>query len=263
MTDSTPFALKIGSFLTLSGKEQSVIRRLQTRRHIFMLGHDLVYQGQHERSAYILLSGWASSYKLQPDGGRQIVDIHVPGDFLGLRSILLHKSDHNVEPVADIEVAELGMEDLLEGFARMPRLSAAILWAASRDEAMVAERLVSLGRRTAIARVAHFMLELGERLALVGQGSDAGYDCPLTQYQLADALGLSAVHANRVLRQLRLKGMMTFRDGYVAFDDRDGLVDLAGFDPAYLDQVGPLQRKIISETGPVRMATSPAPQKQV
>ncbi|MDN3720500.1 Crp/Fnr family transcriptional regulator [Roseibium salinum] len=105
---------------------------------------------------------------------------------------------------------------------------------------MVVEHLVGLGRRDADARMAHFLLELGSRLALVGMGGRAGYDCPLTQYHLADALGLSAVHVNRVLRQLRERGLVTFRNGRVTFDDYAALIDLADFDPAYLDQSGPL-----------------------
>jgi CRP-like cAMP-binding protein len=88
--------------------------------------------------------------------------------------------------------------------------------------------------------MAHFLLELGSRLTLVGLGDNTGYDCPLTQYHLADALGLSAIHVNRTLRGLREKGLMTFREGRVQFEDRRRLVALAGFDPAYLDQTGPL-----------------------
>jgi len=88
--------------------------------------------------------------------------------------------------------------------------------------------------------MAHFLLELGAMLALVGLGSKAGYDCPLTQYHLADALGLSAVHVNRVLRKLRDDGLVTFRNGRVTFDDLDRFVALADFDPAYMDHVGPL-----------------------
>jgi CRP-like cAMP-binding protein len=114
-----------------------------------------------------------------------------------------------------------------------------VLWAASRDEAMVVEHLVDLGRRDAAGRMAHFLLELGARLVLVGMGDRTGYACPLTQYHLADALGLSAVHVNRVLRQLREDGMVTFRDGFVTFDDYDRLVDFAQFDPSYMDQKGP------------------------
>lgn len=226
--------------MALTDEEAVVLDRLHQRRRRFVAGRDLVYQGQAEQSAYILCAGWVCSYKLQPDGSRQIVDFQIPGDFLGLRSILLRTSDHSFEPIVDIMAAEVHQSDLLDAFARTPRLAAAVLWAASRDEAMVVEHLVGVGRRDAEVRVAHFLLELSARLALVGLGTKAGYACPLSQYHLADALGLSSVHVNRVLRKLREQGLATFQNGYVTFDDHEGLVALAEFDPAYLDQTGPL-----------------------
>lgn len=159
---------------------------------------------------------------------------------MGLRSVLLRTSDYSFEPVVDIQAVEVPANDLLKAFAETPRLATAILWAASRDEAMVVEHLVGIGRRDADTRLAHFLLELGSRLALVGLGSNEGYDCSLTQSHLADALGLSAVHVNRILRKLRERGLVTFRDGHVTFDDHDRLVEFAEFDSAYLDQTGPL-----------------------
>jgi CRP-like cAMP-binding protein len=236
----SPLIRKLGSFVALSEGELSVLANLHHRRRTFVAGRDLVHQGQADQSAYILARGWVNSHKILPDGSKQIVDVQIPGDFLGLRSVLLHTSDHNIEPITDIEVSEVLASDLLDAFAKSPRLATAVMWAASRDEAMVVEHLVGLGRRDAYARMAHFLLELASRLALVGMGGKAGYDCPLTQYHLADTLGLSAVHVNRVLRQLREKGLVTFRDGHVAFHNYDRLVELAEFDPAYLDQEGPL-----------------------
>ncbi len=206
------------------------------------MGCDLVHQGQSDHAAYILASGWTCSYKIQPDGSRQIVDFQIPGDFLGLRSVLLQTSDHSVEPIVDIEATEVPVSEILDAFKETPRLATAILWAASRDEAMVVEHLVGLGRRDANARMAHFLLELGVRLALVGMGSRSGYFCPLTQYHLADALGLTAVHVNRVLRRLREDNLVTFRDGQVIFDNYARLVELAGFDPTYLDHTAPILR---------------------
>lgn len=240
--EMSPFARKLSAFVTLAETELDVLEQLHRRRRSFVAGRDMVYQGQSARAAYILSAGWVCSYKLQPDGTRQIVDFQVPGDFLGLRSVLLRTSDHSFEPIGDIEAAEVLAGDLLDAFARTPRLATAILWAVSRDEAMVVEHLVGIGRRGADARMAHFLLELASRLTLVGMGTRDGYDCPLTQYHLADALGLSAVHVNRVLRQLRERGLATFRDGRVTLHDHLGLVELAGFDPAYLDQEGPLLR---------------------
>ena len=139
-----------------------------------------------------------------------------------------------------MEASELTVGDLLTAFQRTPRLATAVLWAASRDEAMVVEHLAGLGRRDATERMAHFLLELCARLRLVGLADRNGYACPLSQYMLADALGLSAVHVNRVLRQLRDEGLCTFQKGRVVFNDYDGLVDLAGFDRGYLDHEGPL-----------------------
>ena len=226
--------------MALSEAEFSVLERLHERRRKFVAGRDLVHQGQSDQAAYILISGWALSYKLLANGERQIIDFQVPGDFLGLRSVLLHISDHSIEPVTDIEVTEVHVSDLLQAFSQTPRLAIAVMWAASRDEAMVVEHLVDVGRRNAAERLAHFMLELGARLALVGLGSREGFACPLTQYLLADALGLSAVHVNRVLRQLREANLLTFRDGFVRFENYDRLAEFAQFDATYLDQVGPL-----------------------
>ncbi|NBD30835.1 Crp/Fnr family transcriptional regulator [Roseovarius salinarum] len=238
--EQSPLTRKLAAFVALTEAELAVLERLHQRRRSFVAGRDMVHQGQSAQAAYILSAGWVSSYKIQADGTRQIVDFQIPGDFLGLRSVLLRTSDHSFEPIVDIEAAEVLTSDLLEAFAQMPRLATAILWAASRDEAMVVEHLVGIGRRDALARMAHYLLELGSRLALVGLGRKDGFDCPLTQYHLADALGLSAIHVNRVLRQLREAGLVTFRDGRVTFDDYGRLVGLAEFDPAYLDQSGPL-----------------------
>lgn len=239
-TNTSPLTQKLSAFVALAEAELAVLEQLHQRRRTFEAGRDLVHQGQSEQAAYILAAGWVVSYKIQPDGSRQIVDFQIPGDFLGLRSVLLHTSDHGIEPIVDIEAAEVLVSDLLQAFAETPRLATAILWAVSRDEAMVVEHLVGLGRRDADARMAHFLLELGVRLSLVGMGSKKGYACPLTQYHLADALGLSAIHVNRVLRKLREDELVTFRDGFVTFNNYEGLVKLADFDPAYLDQKRPL-----------------------
>ena len=236
----TALTRKLATFVALSDEDRAMLDRLHQRRRSFAAGVDLVHQGQPDQSAYILAKGWACSYKLLPNGARQIVDFQIPGDFLGLRSILFRTADHNIEPITPVEASEVIVTDLLEAFAKTPRLATAVLWAASRDEAMVVEHLVGIGRRNALERTAHYLLELGARLKLVGLGSNDGYDCPLSQYMLADALGLSAVHINRVLRQLREMGLLTFQKGYVNIEDFDSLVALADFDTAYLDHDGPL-----------------------
>ena len=239
---STPLVRKLSRFVALSETELSVLERLHARRRNFVAGRDLVQQGDTRQAAYILAKGWACSYKLTLEGKRQIVDFQIPGDFLGLRSVLLHVSDHTVEPITDIQVTEITATDLLEAFSNTPKLATAVLWAASRDEAMVVEHLIDIGRRDAAERVGHFLLELGSRLSHVGLGSKDGYACPLTQYLLADALGLSAIHVNRSLRQLREAGLVTLRGKHVTFNDYDRLVEFSGFEEDYLEHSGPLLR---------------------
>jgi CRP-like cAMP-binding protein len=236
----SPLTRKLSAFVALSDTELDVLARLHLRSRSFSAGCDLVYQGQSDRPAYILSVGWACSYKIQRDGSRQIIDFQIPGDFLGLRSVLLHASDYNIEPIGPIQAAEILMSDLTDAFSKTPRLATAILWAVSRDEAMVVQHLVGLGRRDSDERMAHFLLELGARLTLVGLGNKTGYACPLTQHHLGDALGMSAVHVNRVLRSLREDNLVTFREGLVTFHDYDRLSELAEFDATYLDQDGPL-----------------------
>ena len=238
----SPLARKLGAFVALFEPALAALQVFHQRRRSFEPGVDLVRQGQLGQNAYILADGWVCSYKLLPCGTRQIIDIQVPGDFLGLRSVLFRTSDHNAEAMTRVEVSEVSSNDLIGAFTTTPRLATAVLWAASRDEAMVVEHLVDIGRRNALERTAHFLLELGARLKLVGLGTNNGFACPLNQYMLADALGLSAVHINRVLRQLREEKLVTFRNGHVTFDDFEGLVELADFDTAYLDQEGPLLR---------------------
>ena len=242
MSLESPLTRKLSAFVALSDVDLETLARFYRRRRTFEPGHEMIHEGQSDAAAFIMADGWACSYKMLPDGERQIVDFQIPGDFLGLRSILFRTSDHSIEAVTRIEASVVLASDIMDAFSHAPRLATAVLWATSRDEAMVVEHLVNLGRRSAEERMAHFLLELGARLSLVGLGDRTGFDCPLTQYHLADALGLSAVHVNRVLRHLREVGLVTFQKGRVVFDDFAGLRDVARFDTAYLDQDGPLLR---------------------
>lgn len=239
MVQNSPFARKIASYVRLGDVEIQAVSDLYKRRRKFSPGLDLVHQGEIDQSAFIMADGWACSYKILADGARQIVNFQVPGDFLGVRSVLFRTSDHNVEPITVIEASEVSKADLFQTFSKTPRLATAVLWAASRDEAMVVEHLVGVGQRPASERTAHLLLELSTRLKLVGLGDKSGFACPLTQYHLADAMGLTPVHVNRVLREIREAGLMTFQNGRVTFDDYEGLIDFADFDRTYLDQDGP------------------------
>ena len=229
-------ARKLNRFAPLGRDELAALAELEARPRPVAAGTELIHERQADQRAFILQEGWACAYKLLPDGGRQVIDFRLPGDFVGLRSVLLRTADHASAAVTDLVVAEVVAREMMDLLHRMPRLGTALLWAVSRDEAMVVEHLVGIGRRSALVRTAHLLVELGLRLQLVGLGDASGYACPLNQYLLSDALGVTAIHLNRVLRQLRERGLLTFRDGQVVFHDLPRLRQLAGHHSGYLDQ---------------------------
>ena len=230
---------KLSNFIRLSPEELGCLTEIQSNPAKIAAKTELVHEGQTGHRAYILQSGWAYAYKLLPDGGKQVITFSVPGDFMGIRSILLRTSDHAFATITDAVVSVIPLPRIIEVFKAFPRLGAAILWAISRDEAIAVEHLVGLGRRQAPERVAHFFIEMGQRLQLVGLASDTKFECPLNQYLLSDALGLTAIHVNRVLRHLREQGLITVREHHVVINDVKGLIKLAGYDAGYLDQPRP------------------------
>ena len=220
---------KLNSFVELSERELLCLAELQTERVRLKSGKELVHEGQTSHMVYILQGGWACSFKVVPDGGRQIIAFPLPGDFVGLPSALLRTSDHSFSALTDVVISGVEASRMMRIFNEFPRLGAAILWAASRDQAMVVEHLVNIGRRCAVERTAHLFLEIWERLRLVGLTTDNEFACPLNQYVLADALGLTAIHVNRMLRQLRERKLLTFERSKVIILDPSGLKALAGY----------------------------------
>jgi CRP-like cAMP-binding protein len=226
--DNWVLAKKLGTYVHLHKQELACLAEIQSAPTRIARGKQLVHEGQSDHDAYILHSGWACAFKLMPDGGRQIIWFPIAGDCIGLLSVLLHTADHSISALTDVVVSRVAVSRLATILTEFPRLGAAVLWATSRDEAMLVERLVSLGRRSAIERTAHFFLELYERLRLVGLATDTEFMCPLNQYLLADALGLSAIHVNRVLRQLREQNLLTIRGREVIIQNKTALKALAG-----------------------------------
>ena len=221
---------KLSTFVRLTEKELAHLVDLQSAPFHVEKGRELVSQGEQGNVAYILQSGWGCSFKILQDGGRQIITFPVPGDCVGLRSVLLRTSDHSFSAITDAIVSRVEIPRMMQLFSEFPHVGTAILWATSRDEAITVEHLASVGRRSAIERTAHFFLELCERLRLVGLATTTEFECPLNQYELADALGLSAIHVNRVLRELREIKLMTFGDHKVTFHDRVGLMEMSGYE---------------------------------
>jgi CRP-like cAMP-binding protein len=240
-------AKKLSAFLPLSEDEHRRLSALQSRSVKVKRGKQLIQEGQTGHRMFVVQSGWACSYKILPNGGRQIISFPVPGDCVGLGHVFLRTADRSFSTLTDAVVSLVDDARILETIDDFPRLRAAILWAASCDEAMVAEHLVRLGRRSATERTAHYFLELAERLQLVGLGTVTEFNCPLRQHVLADALGLSPVHVNRVLRELRERDLLTFRGGKVRIHDLSSLKKLAGYRDGYLNarhQTGTADRRL-------------------
>ena len=227
-------AKKLSTFIPLAPNELKWLAEIQSKPLTVKRGSELVHEGQTGHKAFVVQAGWACSYKDLPNGRRQIISFPIAGDCVGLRIILLRTAAHSFSALTDVVVSPVEGERILRTITDFPRLAAALLWAASRDEAMVVEHLVNLGRRSAIERTAHFFLELAERLTLVGLAKEQEFKCPLSQHDLADALGLTAIHVNRVLRQLREQDLLTFQQGGVKIHDLSRLRKLAGFQGGYL-----------------------------
>ncbi len=236
MTADTPFVRRVNRFIRLSPDEIDYLECLQADRCQVAGRTELVCQGQSRGGAFILLEGWALRYKLLPNGRRQVINFGLPGDFMGLLGVLQPTMPDSVVAFTPAVIIKVPAPRIFEMLHDLPRLGAAILWSASQDEAIVTEHLVDIGRRSALERMAHLFLELHQRLQDLGYASNGSFPCPLTQEVLADALGLSVVHANRVLRQLREYGLLTLSSGRVELHDLTGLKQLAMFDTGYLDQ---------------------------
>ena len=182
----------------------------------------------------LLLEGISCRYKDLPNGQRQILELHVPGDFVDLHGFLLKRLEHNVGALTQVRIALVPHERLRAITVEHPHLARMLWFGTLLDAAIHRECILSIGRRTALARLAHLFAELLVRLEVVGLAEGTSYALPITQADLADATGLTSVHVNRMLRELRTLGAMTFRDGRVMIEDRAQLHRIAAFDPAYL-----------------------------
>ncbi|WP_235528239.1 Crp/Fnr family transcriptional regulator [Sphingomonas sp. Leaf231] len=182
----------------------------------------------------LLLDGILCRYKDLHDGQRQITELNVAGDFADLHSFTLKYLDHDVMSLTPCRVALVPHDALQAITERFARLARTYWFSTNLDAAIHREWEVSLGRRTARARVAMLLCELFERLRIVGLVTGDGYDLPLTQADVAECTGLTGVSVNRVLRDLREGGLATFNGGRVRILDRDGLRQVAEFDPRYL-----------------------------
>ena len=225
---------KIEARDALSDEEKAVLER-SVSEIVEIAPRKVVVREQVEVvHSNLLLEGIACRYKDLPNGQRQILAMHVPGDFVDLHGFLLKKLEHNVAALTPARFAFVPHPLLKAITEEHPHLARMMWFGTLLDAAMHREWILSVGRRSAIARLAHLFAELHARLAVVGLIEDDSYALPITQVDLADATGLTAVHVNRMLREMRDTGVLTFRDGRVTIADLPRLHKLASFDPAYL-----------------------------
>ena len=195
---------------------------------------DLIIEGDPIDSVRIVLSGWLCRYKMLEDGRRQIVSLILPGDVCDAHAYLLGRIDHSIltlTPVIYAEVKRAAFESLVAGDVSI----AEAFWCETLiNSAMQREWMVNLGRRSALERVAHLLCEIFERLHIVGRLDGDSCELPLTQTDAADAVGLSAVHMNRTLQELRGAGLIVLRDKRLIINDLAALRDAALFSPDYL-----------------------------
>lgn len=219
--------------MSLTEEEQGLLHRLGFVRKTYHAHSDITQEGDNADRTFFVESGWGCLYKILPGGERQIIDFPLKGDVIGLRGAR-GSVQRSFMAVTELVAYETSATALVSAMAQSVRLSEFIINEEARHKAILIEHLTNLGRRGARSRVAHLLLELGARLQEVALATADGYECPLTQYDLADALGLTAIHVNRMLRELREDDLVQFHKGFVEFIDEAGLRASSGFNPTYV-----------------------------
>ena len=236
-----PLVRKLEQFTRLSAEDRGILERAgsaQVRR--YAPGEDVIAEGEEPREVNLVLSGWGCRYKQLEDGRRQITAFFLPGDLCDLNIFILRAMDHSVSALTTLTVAQLtreAFEQLMDGH---PRITQALWWEALVNIAIQREWTVNIGQRNALERVGHLLCELFIRLRATGLTSENGCDFPITQADLAAATGLSVVHVNRTLQELRHAGLIVLHGKHLSIPDFPALMKVSLFNPNYLhlDRVG-------------------------
>ena len=232
--DRAPLIRKLESIFVLSADEKDALQSISGTVKTLEADQDIVREGERPSACCLILDGFAYRYKLTETGKRQIVSFHIPGDIPDLQSLHLEMMDHSLGTLAQSRLAFLSHDTVRDLIRRCPRIGDAFWRDTLIDSAVFREWMVGLGRREAYARVAHLLCELYVRLRSVGLTNGRAYELPITQTELGDALGISTVHVNRTLQDLRGEGLITLRAGSLTVQDWERLKAAGEFDPAYL-----------------------------
>ena len=231
---TTMLIRKLESIATLSQEERHAIASLPVRIQALEARQDIVRDGDKPSHCCLILDGWASRYKLLSQGKRQILSFHIAGDIPDLQSLHVPTMDHSLATVTKATVAFIPHESLRELAACHPNIGA-LLWRDTLiDAGIFREWMTSIGRRSAFERIAHLFCEMYVKLQAVGLGGEYRCPMPITQIDLADALGLTSVHVNRVLQEMRGRTLVTLRSRTLVIEAWDELLRASEFDPTYL-----------------------------
>ena len=220
--------------LPLSAADEAAVADLNWARKQYQRDAYLAREGEHVTVCTVLLQGFAYRQKILSDGSRQIISFHIPGEFLDLQNCLLEVADHNVQALTRCLVAVVSKELLLQVMSDRPAVRQAIWLDSLLDASVFREWVVNVGRRDARQRIAHLLCELALRLKAAGLGEGPLFDFPLTQEQIADATGLTAVHTNRTLQALRRAGLINLTASKLTILDWDALAEAGDFSERYL-----------------------------
>lgn len=227
-------AAKLEAFTRLSADDRAALAQMSRNYRYVDARRDVISEGDTPRHVHLVLDGWACRYKQLPDGKRQIVSIFVPGDFCDVNVYILRHMDHSIGAITRLKVATITPEEMNNLTAQRPRITQALWWHELVTAAIQREWTLNLGQRSAYERLAHLLIELYLRLQTVGRAHDGRCDFPLTQNDLADATGLTSVHVNRTLQELRRDRLIDLERKQLQILDMERMIDSSMFNPNYL-----------------------------
>ncbi|MDF2120594.1 Crp/Fnr family transcriptional regulator [Roseiarcaceae bacterium H3SJ34-1] len=238
MTDMDAYERLIKTFTPrddLSSDDIALLRSMPLRIATYGKGEEIIAQDSEVSESCLMMTGWTGRAVYLESGKRQITALHIAGDFVDLHGFTLKYMDHSVVALTATQVAFVRHDELKKITHVSPHLTRLFWMLTTIDGAVQRTTIASLGRRPALERLGHLLCELDCRLSVVGLAQDHRYDVPLVQEELADILGLSVVHMNRTIQDLRKAGLVTWQGSRIVIHDFGKLTQFSGFDPRYLN----------------------------
>ena len=232
--DATSLIRKLESIFALSDDEKNALQSISGTVETLDARSDIVREGDRPSACCLILDGFACRYKLSESGKRQVTSFHIPGDIPDLQSLHLDVMDHSLGTLTPSKLVFLSHGTVRTLIRRCPRIGDAFWRDTLIDAAVFREWILNLGQREAYGRIAHLLCELYVRLRSVGVTKGHAFGLPLTQAERGDALGITTVHVNRTLQDLRGEGLITLQAGSVTVLDWERLREAGEFDPTYL-----------------------------